>query len=512
MAALLFPAVSAQAGGMYLTDRGTRPLGRGFAFVAGADDPGALWYNPAGISFAGQQLFLDATLTAFDAEYQRIDGGGNVLPTVEDESQLIPIPGVGYTHPIGDFTVGAGVFVPNIVPIGWPEEITVDGAQEPAPQRYSLIDLEGSGFAHIVLGGAWRPTPELSVGAGFHLIVGQLVAVTTLSACDRVICTQPENPDYDSLAQVERTLLTATGQLGVTYDLGVVRLGASFMLPHSHSGDATIRVRLPSAAIFDGARVDGDQGELDLDFPWVLRAGVEVRPVDELRAEASFVYEAWSTQDEMRITPKDVWLRDVTAIGDYQVGAVSIPRRMNDVISVRIGAEYGVTEQIDVRAGLNYENGGFDDPYLTALTLDSDKLVLGLGASFEASEGLFIDAAYGHVFLADREVRDSQVPQANPIRPPPMGEEPPDGPVYVGNGDYSMEANMFGVGLRWVIDAAPAAAPEPDGDLEAPELAPAEPSTAPASGPTDPGAEPPPGDAWEAPDDAQPWYERGQPE
>ena len=48
----------ASAGGFYLTDRGVRPLGRGGAFIAGADDQHAVWYNPAGLMSAGNGLRL----------------------------------------------------------------------------------------------------------------------------------------------------------------------------------------------------------------------------------------------------------------------------------------------------------------------------------------------------------------------------------------------------------------------------------------------------------------------
>ncbi|HEX4513004.1 MAG TPA: hypothetical protein VH054_05690, partial [Polyangiaceae bacterium] len=53
--ALVSPA--AHAGGLYFSDRGVRPLARGGAFVAGADDLGAMWYNPAGLVDA-QGTFL----------------------------------------------------------------------------------------------------------------------------------------------------------------------------------------------------------------------------------------------------------------------------------------------------------------------------------------------------------------------------------------------------------------------------------------------------------------------
>ena len=57
----LATAADAGAAGLYFSDRGVRPLGRGGAFVAGADDLGAIWYNPAGIVDAPSSFLLDAS-------------------------------------------------------------------------------------------------------------------------------------------------------------------------------------------------------------------------------------------------------------------------------------------------------------------------------------------------------------------------------------------------------------------------------------------------------------------
>ena len=108
--ALLALPTEAHAGGFYISDRGVRPAGRGFAFVAGADDPQALWYNPAGLGFSGQQLLIDANLLFFRGSYTRVDSGGNTLPTVEAEVPLLPLPMLAYSDNFGleRWTFGAG--------------------------------------------------------------------------------------------------------------------------------------------------------------------------------------------------------------------------------------------------------------------------------------------------------------------------------------------------------------------------------------------------------------------
>ena len=47
---LLLLASTAQAGGYYFSDIGVRAYSRGGAFVAGADDLTALYYNPAALT------------------------------------------------------------------------------------------------------------------------------------------------------------------------------------------------------------------------------------------------------------------------------------------------------------------------------------------------------------------------------------------------------------------------------------------------------------------------------
>ena len=178
MAGALAPA-TAEAGGLFLTDRGTRPLSRGFAFVAGADDPQAIWYNPAGLSWSEQQFLLDATVTFLRASYERVDGGGNVLQPVDVDAVPLPIPMLAYSHPINDWTIGFGVFAPNAALLRWPRgvrssggtcEFTGDDGSDPdclpAPQRYSLYSLEGSAFLNVSPAVAWQPIEGFSVGLG----------------------------------------------------------------------------------------------------------------------------------------------------------------------------------------------------------------------------------------------------------------------------------------------------------------------------------------------------------
>lgn len=534
---IVVPALApspAHAGGFYLLDRGTRPLGRGGAFVAGADDPGALWYNPAGLGLSGDQLLVDATLSFLEVSFTRIDGAGNTMPTVHGQGAPVPIPTIGASFDLGleHFTFGVGLFAPNAALMQYPESLTVDGMPYPAPQRYSLLSMEGSAIATLALGAAWTPLPdELSIGLGLHVISGAFAARVAMSACEGAICTFPEDPDYDGIAQMTLApIFTASAVLGVTWrpDRGPVRIGASMSTPFSLSGPASIEVRPPSAAAFDGAivrsradacasvpdeevaaspdhRCRATIADINLNFPLVLRVGVELLAIESLRLEASVVWETWSFQRDVTVQPRDVWIVDALGFLDYEVGALSIPRNMRDTVSVRLGGEYTIDRTFQIRLGGYWENGSFDDAYLSPLTIDSDKIVVAGGFSARLFDGFWADVMVGYAHLFARQVRNSQVPQTNPIRPPLPDEEPgrqPGDPVFIGNGDYSFTAPFVGVGIRWLPDwsAAPAAVVE-----EAEE----DPEAAGDDGAAEPASTAAERDS-SAPEPSRPWYQQGR--
>lgn len=459
----LLPSARALAGGFYLAPRGTRPLARGGAYVAGADDVHSLWYNPAGLAYAGDQLTLDFTLALFEARFARIDGGGVPLPEVTGRHAYLPIPTAGGTFSFDElphFTFGVSLQAPNAALPEWPEA-------RDAPQRYSLLSLRGSVLGSLAAGGAWRPIEELSLGVAAHLLVGNFDATVAMSACDGVICAFPEDPDFDGVANISLPTVFPFFVLGATLDLGVVRIGASLSTPFNLEGSARLRVRPPAAAAFESAEVVNRrpgcnwQDESDpcrhdtvadaqLEFPWVVRLGVELRPVPELRVEAAVVYESWSVQDAARIHPRDVWIEGALGGGlEYQVGPLDIPRHMNDTVNVRLGGAYTIDHRVTPRLGVSYENGAFRDEYLTPLTIDSDKVIVSGGAGIHFSPELTLDVVLGYVWMAPRSVRNSQVPQPNPIRPPATETET----LFIGNGDYSMGAPFFGLSITGRLDS-----------------------------------------------------------
>jgi len=438
---------TAFAGGLYFNDRGVRPMARAGAFVAGADDGGAVWYNPAGLADTKNGVMMDGTLSFFNGKFTRVDGVdamGSTRPTVEQSNMKLPIPTLAITHDLGtrraQFAIG--VLAPNVVLAEWPSEVQQGQQRVPAPQRYSLISMHGSIAANVFVGAGVRLPKGFSLGVDVMLVAGQLKLNQMLTGCDGALCTFTEDPEYDANVTVRLPFVTATAVAGITYEYGMMRIGASVMTPYAMKGTADLNVALPPAAIFDDATVNGDKAKTRVDFPLIARAGLQLQPFDPLKVEFAFVWEQWSRQQEITLTPQNVTINNVTGIGDYAVGPVTIPRKMRDVYSFRLGGELEFAKSgFSMLGGIAVENSAFKEQYLSPLTMDGDKLTLGGGFSLEMGRSMRVDLMLSHTFVRPQTVANSQVFQPQAIRPEPGIPNP------IANGHYTMRNTMIGIGM-----------------------------------------------------------------
>ena len=456
--ALLSPREAAGAG-LYFSDRGVRPLARGGAFVAGADDLGAIWYNPAGVVDAGTSFLADASWLHFTADVTRstqvtaADGtvGVTTFPKVSGSTHFLPVPTLAASYAFGDrkqFAVALGLFSPNSPVASYP--LTIGNPSQPSPARYSLVSLDGSA---LVTTGAWfavRPIEALALGVGVEVLTGSFQSTQVLSACppQSLVCAS-EEAQYDALSEVKAGPIVApSGNAGVIYQVTPrVRIGASGQLPFRIDAPAKVTVKLPDAAEFDGAYQQGTSAHVRFNLPAVARLGVEVRPLDGLRVELAYVREFWSAQSTIQVVPENLQLYGVAGFpSPFGVSPITLPRNFHDTSSVRLGGEYTVPDSpVTIRAGLAYEESAIPTAYLSPLTVDLDKITAAVGAGFAAGEHWRFDALYAHVFGIDKTVPADQaaVPRVNPVQ---GNAVPTEG---INGGAYSARADVVGVGAAY---------------------------------------------------------------
>lgn len=457
----LLNALPVHAAGMYAADRGVRPLARGGAFVAGADDLGAIWYNPAGLADAQQGVLLDAGLTRSSTSFQRelairdADGVYQTVtsPTVNGSTPFLPIPTIAGAKKLGDgeWTLAGGIYAPYFSLSQYPE--TVDG--QPSPARYAL---QGFGSSAVAMAGfwvAWKPPSMewLRLGAGAQLLTGTISSDLTFSATlpDRVL-TAPEDPDFDGRARLKLgPVFAPSASLGVTLiPASFLRFGFSGQLPMVINSSGTLDVRLPSSALFDGAQVEGSRVRVNMTLPGIARAGMELRPSDWARVELAYVREFWSGHDKITATPQDLRITGVVGLPEsLAIPAITIPRQFQDSNSVRLGTELSFNvagKQLDTRLGVAYETSGIPAAYVSTQSLDMDKTTATIGLGLHATRNIRIDVMYAKVFTSTLVVNPTEaaIPRVNPIN----GNAPFEA---INGGTYSAKTDVFGLGIQYAL-------------------------------------------------------------
>jgi long-chain fatty acid transport protein len=451
---------AAAAAGLYFSDRGVRPMGRAGAYVAGADDLGSIWYNPAGLTEAGTSVLVDFGYLHFTDSYQRElsipDAQGTrqtvTSPTVTGQAPVLPIPTLAWSLKLDRqerFTIAGGFLAPQVALASYPS--TVDG--QPSSSRYSLGSFDGSALG--IIGGwlAWKPLKQLRIGAGFMALAGQFVTNVTFSTCPavRLVCA-PEQPDFDANSRITvGPIVAPTANAGVIWNpFPFLRVGASGQLPMVINAPAQLQIQLPTNEVFDTAHVNGSSAHVSFTLPAIARAGIEVRPIPTLRIEATYVREFWSVQKSINAQPEGITITGVTGLPpSIGVPMIVFPRNFQDASSYRLGGEYSFAYGgygFDVRAGISYEESAVPVPYVSLLSLDMAKTTTSIGFGIRFAPHWRVDLLYAHLFCNSVYVSPSvaQIPHINPLN----GNAPLE---PVNGGTYQAEADLIGLGANYAF-------------------------------------------------------------
>jgi long-chain fatty acid transport protein len=434
---LLGASTAAQAGGMFLPVRGVHSLERGGAIVAGAEDADALFDNPAGLAHIdhGWALLIDGAFVKQAVDYTRIDSGGTQLAPVSNDYPGIVSPTVALAYALNDKITLAGGFG---APYAGLSRYPVDG-----PERYTSASLAESLFVTLAFGASYKLSDHLRIGGTVQDVVSKFASRVTLSGCPAQTVCAPEDPEFDADTKLTQLALFApSASAGIQWDAHpLVTLGAMAQAPTRISNaTGTLETKLPSSSFFDGASVHGDQASLELTLPAALRFGAEFHPDPHVRIEVALDIELWSMHDAITIIPRGVTIENQAGVGTYTLGKVEIPRNYNNSYAPSIGGEYR-TGRWQVGAGYSYETAAAPKGYVSTLTVDSAKHLIGFGGAVDVM-GWQVGASAGYVKLADVAVplADAKVPQLSPIR-----DQPTEIPVNAG--EYKSHYILAGLRL-----------------------------------------------------------------
>ena len=458
MLALLVAIPTATAGGYYFSDSGIVATGRGGAWIAGANTQFAQHYNPAGLirieaptvniglSGVTQNIGFERACPSADRTSVAPCATPPTAAFYEEVKNGAPpfiIPQIGFATPIGDRVgIAFGFYSPYAPDTSFPEE---------GPQRYTSKELTIYQFS-VGPSVAVKLHDMITLGLGLQWQYFQLV-----NDLDITIGGQ-DNPGGDVASHLRATdAFTPNVNGGLLFEpVDEVSVGISVQPPTQFDAHGPLTIDFAGSTVaetdsLNETRYTDEEIALAIRLPWVLRAGVAVRPVENLEIEAAAVWQDWSTMEDITITDLSIQLDknpdSLLPLPDTIDNDIVLPAGLQDTISLRLGGEMRVIDELAVRAGGFWESSSLTPQEVSVQLYDTPKVQLGTGGSlFLADQQLRIDAAFAWLFLQGLAVTDSTVVQVD------SGEfDMAQGPLVVGNGNYTSSGWIVGLGASWMF-------------------------------------------------------------
>ncbi len=468
---LLLPLVSlAHASGYYMLDSNTRALARGGAFVAGADDLSAAYYNPAAlVRIPGTTVHLEGWLVDQQVSFTRAEeadcGVPGVAPCTFAETRneaaplAIPSGGVafrlGALHPALDRAVLSLTLTP---PTGPSMKYPQDG-----PQRYTLTHAQVlQAWAGPTL--AVTVTPWLHVGAGLQWSFLSVKEGLAAKVCLAGLACGDDNPATDIALEVDaRDPVAWGGNAGVLLTPSErVSIGLGWQPGSRYEAKGSLAATFPEdfalGAFLDADTVRDNAIVLAAALPQTVRAGVEWAPTPAVRAELAGTWTQWSALSDLVISDLSVSIptseagRGTLGLPDALVvdDDVTLPTGYRDSWSARLGGDVRLAPWARVSLGGHWETSAVPPATQGVNVVDGDKLGFGGGASLSLGKGVDLDLGVSRTWLPTRTISDSELTQlamvVDPANPEAGGVG--DGKV-VGNGTFSSHHTFVGLGLTW---------------------------------------------------------------
>lgn len=355
--------------GFALYEAGARASALGGAMVARADDPSAIFYNPAGIT----QL-----------EGLRVMGGiSPIIPNTDVVTRLGPVSTgnhmkdkvffpphfyVSFHVPSSPLWLGLGVFSPFGLGVefdsGWP------GRFNNIKTSISSVNINPTVAVKI--------TDYLAAGAGLDFMFftfeqRRALPVPFLGAQDTMI--KAESVGYG----VNAGLLfkpTDYFSAGVSYR-------------------SQVRQKLNGDVAFAPASFLNTDVEGKVILPDMIFTGVMFKPIKQLSVEAGFIYTRWSLFRQL-----DIHFANA-------LGTLSEKKNWRDVWRVQLGVEYRAADWLDLRAGYVYDQEPIPDEFADYIVPASDRHYFSFGPGFRWRQWT-LDLSYTIMLMADRTINNSQ--------------------------------------------------------------------------------------------------------
>ncbi len=369
--AVALPAARLEAAGFALFEQGAKGNAMGGAFVATADDPSAMFYNPGGNAFATETTMMGGAFLVLRPT-ARLDG-------------LNPYPGEGYSASMkkspywfgygyavlplsDDVKISGGFWSPNGLGVPWQNPDTFRGRF--INQRDDIRQLAVS--AQIAV----KVTDWLGIGFGPE------ARFTDIKLSQNLGAVNPYTMRYTDIAHA--SIISTGTPVDFTWTAGFLlkpcerlRIGATY---HNRvnvdlSGDAQFGQILTGYPQFDAAVSQqlpfgkATPASTTFQFPSVTAFGVAYDVTPKLSFEVDGNYTMWGVFDQ-------------TVLQIQGLPTEVLPHGWRDTWTIRAGMLYKPSTTSWVAAGFLYDQTPQPDADVSPFLPDANRTGLTIGAGF----------------------------------------------------------------------------------------------------------------------------------
>lgn len=402
-------ALSAAAEGYQVNSFSARQTGMGHTGVALKLGAESQLFNPAAMAFTDKTLDVSAGMSAIKASaYCKHEG------TQWETSNKISTPFnfAASFHVYEELYAGITLYTPYGSSINW-------GKAWPGATLNESVSLQVFTVQPTL---AWRASEKFSIGAGLMISWGNVnlskglltwdmasklgdIAWQAAALQSQLIPGSP-HPGEKPAEPADKNIppasvnLSGTSDLALGFSVGLMyNINEKWTLGASLRSEMDMKVKKGDAAVsYDASpflqnvlresldEMSSTNFSASMPCPYVFTVGAAYRPLSNLEIAADVQLNGWASYDYL----------DIKFAGLSKFDQ-KIKKNYRDAMTFHLGAQWGVTRKLDLRAGLMIDLSPCDTDYYNPETPAMTKIEPSIGLTFRPTKRLAIDLAFMYI-------------------------------------------------------------------------------------------------------------------
>ncbi|MEZ9408904.1 aromatic hydrocarbon degradation protein [Vibrio lentus] len=384
---LLSTSTVTQAAGFQLAEYSATGLGRAYAGEAAiADNAGSQWRNPALLTYLeGTQVSVGAIYVDpnIDIDGTSTSGGTSTPSNSSDFAHSAVIPNFYVSHKYNDkFALGFAAGTNY----GMETDLGKDFGGANHGNEASVTTME------LNLNAAYQVLESVSIGGGIRYIMaeGSFGAVSTANSLVPM-------PQGTALKYMEGDDTAWGWQVGTAWQINESnRLGFTY----KSEVDLTLEGYAQGFGFNQANPAAHKNGSMDLALPATAELASFHQLTEKVAVHASVNWTNWSSFKEL--------------VADFPgENSVEIKQEnWEDNYRFAIGTTYQMTPKLALRSGIAYDTSAVSEEHRTATIPETDRTWLSIGAGYQWSEQLTLDAGVTYILAKDAKMVEDDASSA----------------------------------------------------------------------------------------------------